>query len=166
MMRQIKKLLEKFKHKGAETKKPEGIPGRKPPEITGKKLEAFQEVKHRKVDPPGTEELVTETLGAEFLDKGDDSFEVDPERKKTLIEEPRTPKRNISDTPEGITKRKLAPAVLPFTDKGAKSKIESKAIVRLKKIDAKVDIEKRPSIDHKRCQKDSPTAVKLVVKSL
>ena len=105
---------------------------------------------YRKVDPPGTEELVTETLGAEFLDKGEDSFEVDPERKKTLIEEPRTPKRNISDTPEGITKRKLAPVVLPFTDKGAKSKIESKAIVRLKKIDAKVDIEKRPSIDPKK----------------
>ena len=67
-----------------------------------------------------------------------------------MIEEPKTPKRNISDTPEGITKRKFAPTILPFTDKGAKSKIESKAIVRLKKIDAKVDIEKRPSVDPKK----------------
>ena len=42
--------------------------------------------------------------------------------------------------PEGITKRKLAPTILPFTNKGTKSKIESKAIVRLKKIYAKIDI--------------------------
>ena len=55
-----KKLLEKFRHKGAETKKPEGIPGRDPvkaPEITGKKLEATKKpdeksVKEAAVAPP------------------------------------------------------------------------------------------------------------------
>ena len=69
-----------------------------------------------------------------------------------MTEEPKTPRfeKNISETPEGITKRKLAPTVLPFTDKGTKSKIESKMVVRLKKIDAKPDIEKRPLIDPKK----------------
>ena len=97
---------------------------------------------YRKVDP--SEELAPETLGAGILDKAEDSFEVDPESERTLTEEPKTPRfeKNISEMPEGITKRKLAPTILPFTDKGAKSKIESKAIVRLKKIDAKTDIEK------------------------
>ena len=101
---------------------------------------------YRKVDSPGTKELVLETLGAGILTKTEDSFEIDSESERTLTEEPKIPKfeKIISDTPEGITKRKLAPTILPFTDKGAKSKIESKAIVRLKKIDAKVDIEKRP----------------------
>ena len=32
---------------------------------------------YRKVDPPGTEELVPETLGAGILTKPDDSFEID-----------------------------------------------------------------------------------------
>ena len=105
---------------------------------------------YRKADP--AEELAPETLGAGTLDKAEDSFEVDPESERTLTEEPKTPRfeKNISEMPEGITKRKLAPTVLPFTDKGAKSKIESKAIVRLKKIDAKPDIEKRPLIDPKK----------------
>ena len=69
---------------------------------------------YRKVDPPGTE-LVPETLGAGILDKGEDSFEVDSESERTLTEEPKTPKfeKNISETPEGITKRKLAPTILP-----------------------------------------------------
>ena len=57
---------------------------------------------------------------------------------------------------EGITKRKLAPTILPFTDKGTKSKIESKAIVRLKKIDAKIDIEKRPLADPKKLREKGP----------
>ena len=107
---------------------------------------------YRKVDLPGTEELVTETLGAGILTKADDSFEIDSESERTLTEEPKTPKfeKNISEMPEGITKRKLAPTILPFTDKGTKSKIESKAIVRLKKIDAKIDIEKRPLADPKK----------------
>ena len=100
---------------------------------------------YRKVDPSGTEES-PETLGAENLAKPDNSFEIDSESQKTLTQDPKTPKveRSISGMPEGITKRKVAPTILPFSDKGAKSKIESKAIVRLKKIDAKVDIEKRP----------------------
>ena len=101
---------------------------------------------YRKVDPPGTEES-PETLGAGIVAKPDNSFEVDPESERTLTEEPKTPRfeKNVSETPEGITKRKLAPTILPFTDSGAKSKIESKAIVRLKKIDAKKPlIEKGP----------------------
>ena len=107
---------------------------------------------YRKVDPPGAEESEPETLGAGILTKADDSFEIDSESERTLTEDPKTPKfeKNISETPEGITKRKLAPTILPFTDKGTKSKIESKAIVRLKKIDAKVDIEKRPLTDPKK----------------
>ena len=115
---------------------------------------------YRKVDPPGTEES-PETLEAENLAKPDDSFEVDPESERTLTEEPKTPRfeKNISETPEGITKRKLAPTILPFTDKGAKSKIESKAIVRLKKIDAKTDIEKKPLIE-----KGPETKVKVIEK--
>ena len=101
---------------------------------------------YRKVGLPGTE-IVPETLGAGILEKTEDSFEVDSESERTLTEEPKTPKfeKNISETPESITKRKLAPTVLPFTDKVTKSKIESKVIVRLKKIDldTRVDIEKR-----------------------
>ena len=74
--------------------------------------------------------------------------------------------KNISETPEGITKRKLAPTILPFTDKGAKSKIESKAIVRLKKIDAKTDIEKRPLIEPKKLREKGPeTKVKVIEKT-
>ena len=86
-----------------------------------------------------------------------------PHRAPT--EEPKTPKveKSISGTPEGITKRKLAPTVLPFADKGTKSKIESKAIVRLKKIDAKIDIEKRPLGESKTSKEKGPeTKVKVV----
>ena len=46
---------------------------------------------YRKVDPPGTEELVTETLGAGILTKADDSFEIDSESERTLTEDPKTP---------------------------------------------------------------------------
>ena len=81
-------------------------------------------------------------------------FEVDSESERTLTEEPKTPKfeKNISEMPEGVTKRKLAPTILPFTDKATKSKIESKAIVRLKKIDleTKKDSEKRPLVNPKK----------------
>ena len=113
---------------------------------------------YRKVDPP--EEIEPETLGAGILDKPDNSFEVDSESERTLTEEPKTPKfeKNISQTPEGITKRKLAPTILPFTDKGAKSKIESNAIVRLKKIDAKIDIEKWLLIDPRKLREKGPEA--------
>ena len=85
---------------------------------------------YRKVNLPGTEEIVPETLGAGILAKTDDSFEIDSESERTLKEETKTPKfeKNISEMPEGITKRKLAPTILPFTDKATKSKIESKAI--------------------------------------
>ena len=114
---------------------------------------------YRKVDPPG--EIEPETLGAGILDKADDSFEVDPESERTLTEEPKTPRfeKNVSEMPEGITKRKLAPTILLFTDKGPKSKIESKAIVRLKKIDAKTDIERKPLIE-----KGPETKVKVIEK--
>ena len=114
---------------------------------------------YRKVDLPGTE-IVPETLGAGILEKTDDSFEVDSESKRTLTEEPKTPKleKNLGETPECITKRKLAPTVLPFTDKVTKSKIESKAIVRLKKIDidTRTDIEKRPLVDPKKLKEKGP----------
>ena len=67
--------------------------------------------------------------------------------------------------PEGITKRRLAPTILPFSDKGVKSKIDSKAIVRLKKIDAKIDIEKRLLGDSKKLREKGPeTKVKVVEK--
>ena len=121
---------------------------------------------YRKVDPPGSEES-PETLGAENLAKPDDSFEVDSESEKTLTEEPKTPKveKSISGMPEGVTKRKLAPTILPFSDKGAKSKIESKAIVRLKKIDAKIGTEKRPLGESKKLREKGPeTKVKVVEK--
>ena len=76
------------------------------------------------------------------------------------MREPKTPKfeKNISETPEGITKRKLAPTILPFTDKGTKSKIESKAIVRLKKIDidTRTNIEKRLLTDPKKLNEKGP----------
>ena len=114
---------------------------------------------YRKVDPPGTE-IVAETLGAGILDKAEDSFEVDSESERTLTEEPKTPKfeKNPGETPEGITKRKLAPTVLPFTDKGTKPKIESKVIVRLKKIDidTRADIEKRPLVNSKKLKEKGP----------
>ena len=76
---------------------------------------------------------MTETPETGILDKTDDSFEVDSESERTLTEEPKTPRfeKNISETPEGITKRKLVPVVLPFGS-DTKSKIETKAIVRLK----------------------------------
>ena len=59
--------------------------------------------------------------------------------------------------PEGITKRKYAPVILPFT-RDPKSKIESKVIVRLKKIDidTKIDIEKRPLADPKKLKEKGP----------
>ena len=77
-----------------------------------------------------------------------------------MTEEPKTPKleKNPSETPEGITKRKLAPTVLPFTDKVTKSKIESKAIVRLKKIDidTRTDIERRLLVNPKKLEGKGP----------
>ena len=123
---------------------------------------------YRKVDPPGKEESEPETLGAGTVEKSEDSFEVDSESERTLIEEPKTPKfeKGISGMPEGITKRKLAPTILPFTDKGTKSKIESKAIVRLKKIDAKIDIEKKPpkKVGEKLKEKGPETKVEIIEK--
>ena len=114
-------------------------------------------IPYRKVDPSGTGES-PETLGAENLAKPDNSFEIDSESARTLTLDPRTPKveRSISGTPEGVTKRRVAPTVLPFSDKSAKSKIESKAIVRLKKIDAKIDIEKRPLGESKTLREKVP----------
>ena len=120
---------------------------------------------YRKVDLP---EIEPETLGAGILDKADDSFELDSESERTLTEEPKTPKfeKTISEMPEGITKRKLAPTIIPFTDKG-KSKIESKAIVRLKKIDAEIDIEKRPLTDPQKLREKGPeTKIEIIGKPL
>ena len=84
---------------------------------------------YRKVDPPGGE---TEELETGILDKTDDLFEIDSESKKTLMEKPKIPKFQISrsETPEGITERRLFPVVLPFdinVDKGPKTKTKAKA---------------------------------------
>ena len=85
---------------------------------------------YRKVDPPGRE---TEALETGILDKTDDSFEIDSESERTLTEEPKeTPKFQISrsEMPEGITKRRLVPVVLPFdvkTREGPKDKAKSKS---------------------------------------
>ena len=97
---------------------------------------------YRRVDLPGGE-IATETLETGILDKTDDSFEIDSESERTLTEEPKEPKTpkfqiNRSETPEGITRRKLIPVVLPFdsdTGKGVKSKTETKSIVNPKKPD-------------------------------
>ena len=101
---------------------------------------------YRKVNLPGAE-LAIETLESGILDKTEDSFEIDSESERTLREEPKEPTEhkepqnpkfdlNRSEMPEGITKRKLAPPVLPFesnTDKDLKLKTEpKKVIVRLK----------------------------------
>ena len=76
-----------------------------------------------------------------------------------MTEEPKTPKfeRNISGTLRAVQRGKLAPAVLPFesnTNKDTKSKIEAKAIVRLKKtdFDTRTDIEKRPLVNPKKLE--------------
>ena len=80
---------------------------------------------YKKVDPPGREKEVLETR---IFDKTDDSFEIDSESERTLTEESKeTPKIKISgsEMPEGITKRRLAPVVLPFdvkTEKGPKTR--------------------------------------------
>ena len=86
--------------------------------------------------------------------KKDDSFEIDSESERTLTEEPKEPKApkfeiNRGETPEHITRTKLAPVVLPFksdTGKGLKLKTETKAIVKLKKLDINPGkgIEKKP----------------------
>ena len=81
---------------------------------------------YRRVDLPGKE---IETLEAGILDNTDDSFEIDSESERTLKEEPKEPKTpkfqiNRGETPEGITRRKLIPVVLPFdsdTGKGLKT---------------------------------------------
>ena len=66
--------------------------------------------------------------------------------------------KNPGETRERITKRKFPPTILPFTDKGTKPKIESKAIVRLKKIyiDTRTDIEKRPLVNPKKLKEKGP----------
>ena len=72
---------------------------------------------YRKVDLPGRETGI--------LDTTDDSFEIDSESERTLTEEPKeTQKPTISEMPESITKRKLAPVILPFgadPEKGPKA---------------------------------------------
>ena len=79
---------------------------------------------YRKVNLP-YRDTGPDTKETEILDKTDDSFEIDSESERTLTEEPKeTPKRKIAEMPEGITKRKLAPVILPFgpgPEKGPKS---------------------------------------------
>ena len=87
---------------------------------------------YRKVDPPGRE-TVSETA---ILDRTDDSFEIDSESERTLTEEPKTPKFQISrsEMPEGITKRRLVPAVLPFDSDGGKGpQTRTKSVVNPEK---------------------------------
>ena len=93
---------------------------------------------YRKVDPPGRE---TEDLETGIFDQSDDLFEIDFESERTLTEEPKEiPKFPIStsEMPEGITKRKLAPVILPF---GVNQEKDSEK--RLKANPGK-DLEKRP----------------------
>ena len=94
---------------------------------------------YRRVDLPGAE-LAIETLESGILDKTDDSFEIDSESERTLTEEPKEPKEprepptpkfdiHRSETPEGVTKRKVVPVVLPLgtiIDKGPKTKTGTK----------------------------------------
>ena len=124
---------------------------------------------YRKVDLPGAE-VAIETLESGILDKTDDSIEIDSESERTLTEEPKEPTKpkepqtpkfelNRSETPEGITRRKLAPAVLPFesdTDKDLKLKTETKVIVRLKKLDinTRKDSEKRLLVNPKKLEEN------------
>ena len=90
---------------------------------------------YRKVDPP-VKEKESETTN---LDRTDDSFEIDSESERTLTEEPREPKTpkfqiSRSETPEGITKRKFIPVVLPFDSNAGKGpKSRTKSQVDLKK---------------------------------
>ena len=112
---------------------------------------------YRKVDLPGKE---IETLEAGILDKTEDSFEIDSESERTFIEEPKEPKEpegpktpkfeiNRGETPQGITKRKLAPVVLPFNTvigKGPKTEIGAKPKI-LSKLEA--SIEKKPTVGEK-----------------
>ena len=87
---------------------------------------------YRNVDPPGRE-TVSETT---ILDKTDDLLEIDSKSERTLTEEPKTPKFQInrSETPEGITKRRLVPVVLPFdSDAGKGPKSRTKLQVNPKK---------------------------------
>ena len=95
-------------------------------------------------------------------------FDIDSESERTLTEEPKEPTEhkepqnpkfdlNRSETPQGITKRKLAPTVLPFessTNKDRKLKTETKVIVRLKKLDisTKRDVEKRLLVNPKKLE--------------
>ena len=79
---------------------------------------------YRKVDLPGRE---TEELETGILNKTDDSFKIDSESERTLIEETKeTPKiQSSSEMPESITKRRLVLVVLPFdvkTEKDQKKK--------------------------------------------
>ena len=111
---------------------------------------------YRKVDPLGRE---TEALETRILDKTDDSFEIDSESERTLTEESKeTPKIKISSSemPEGITKRRIAPVVLPFdikAEKGPKKKLvrtKTKSTVnpKIKQVEAgKESPEARPKVE-------------------
>ena len=56
---------------------------------------------YRKVDLPGTEtEVGPETVAAGILAKPDDSFEVDSESERNLIEEPKTVAAGILAKPD------------------------------------------------------------------
>ena len=75
---------------------------------------------YRKVDPP-----CKETLEVGIIAKNDDSFEIDSKSDRTLLEEPKEPKTPRFEMPEGITRRKLAPAVFLFvSDKGKGLKLK------------------------------------------
>ena len=129
---------------------------------------------YRRVDLPGKE---TETLETGILDKTDDSFEIDSESERTLTEgpkDPKTPKFQISrrGMPEGITRRKLIPVVLPFdsdTGKGPKSKTKIKSQVNPKKpeVNPGKGPEKKSKVTEKPHEKPIKETVKVpIVRSL
>ena len=94
------------------------------------------------------------------MDKTDDLFEIDFESERTLTEEPKeTPKFQISrsEMPEGITKRRLVPVVLPFdvkTDKGPKTK--PKVNPKIPEVHPGKDPEKKSKVAEKPHVKSVP----------
>ena len=106
---------------------------------------------YSKVDLPGRE---TEELDIGILDKTGDSFEIDSESERTLTEETKeTPKiQSSSEMPEGITKRRLVPVVLPFDiniNKGPKTKTKPKEKSKILEVNPGKDPEKKSKVAKK-----------------
>ena len=89
-------------------------------------------------------------------------FEIDSKSERTLTEEPKTPKFQISrsETPESITKRNLIPVVLPFdSDVGKGPKSRTKSQINPKK--PEVNLRKGPEKESKAVEKPPVRPVSL-----